>query len=494
MNLTKVLFALFGCCCLLAPTLAFPSSVVAKREFDGTVDDVAAAAEFTIEELSFGDWIKIIEDKIDGVINSAKEIGAIAVEKLEQIGQEALEKLVSATGSVEDALDKFVEEILPKIIAKATSVAGSGVEGFEQVATAVVAVLRKLGVKAHNAAVIWVKEHKDILGEALSDLILSKIQEIRNLRVAEFGMYSQSVEYLKEKIMDLMKLAFDEAVILANKIIYVLKTYGIPALKAALEYVEEMKCELGEMVYRMLFNKINAALGIETFDALQTLAFKDWLEAVGGKIKEIIEAGKQVGKDAIDSIKDLGQEALDKLIQASASIKEAKEKFVEQVLPKILEKMKDIAGKGEEGAAKVADAIVGVLKKLGASGLRMAIDWLEKNKGDIGKNIYDKIVAKIEEALNEVGLYGPAPFGLMATAEEYVEAALSSMGRAGYDGAVYLVDKMISFLKTFGVAALRLAEKLVELNKCLIGGYIYGMAMSKIKVAIKAAVISGVVG
>ena len=49
-----------------------------------------------------------------------------------------------------------------------------------------------------------------------------------------------------------MKLAYDEAIVLVDNIIYYLKTFGVPALKAALEYIKEMQCELGEMVYRML--------------------------------------------------------------------------------------------------------------------------------------------------------------------------------------------------------------------------------------------------
>merc|ERR1719315_184877 len=112
---------------------------------------------------------------------------------------------------------------------------------------------------------------------------------------------------------------------------------------------------------------------------IQLLSFKDWLEAVGDKIVGIIEAGKQLGKDAGEAIKNVGQEALDKLIEASKNIQAAKQKFVEQVLPKILENLKLIASKGEAGANKVIDAVVGILKKLGASGLRFAIDWLEKN-------------------------------------------------------------------------------------------------------------------
>ena len=85
---------------------------------------------------------------------------------------------------------------------------------------------------------------------------------------------------------------------------------------------------------------------------LNHLFSQDWLESISDKIVDIIEAGKQIGKDAGEAIKDLGQEALDKLIQASANIQAAKQKFVEEVLPKILEKTKQIAEKGEAAANK----------------------------------------------------------------------------------------------------------------------------------------------
>jgi len=227
-------------------------------------------------------------------------------------------------------------------------------------------------------------------------------------------------------------------------------------------------------------------------DMIEPLSFKDWLESVGDKIVGIIEAGKQLGKDAGEAIKNVGQEALDKLIEASKNIQAAKQKFVEQVLPKILAKLKDLAAKGEETANKVISAIVGILKKLGASGLKFAINWLEENKDQIGKNIYDKIVAKIDEALREIGLQGGiASYGALASAEEYVKNALKKAAYAGYDAAVYVFDKLIEVLKVFGVGALRLAEKLVEMNKCLVGAYIYCMAIKKVKAAIKIAIIAG---
>merc|ERR1712168_152567 len=230
---------------------------------------------------------------------------------------------------------------------------------------------------------------------------------------------------------------------------------------------------------------MESPMDINSLSAMEVLAFKDWLESIGDKIVDIIEAGKEIGKEAGEAIKDLGQEALDKLIEASANIQAAKQKFVEQVLPKIMEKTKDLAEKGEAAANIAINAIVGILKKLGSTGLQFAIDWLEANKVQIGQKIYDKIVAKIEEALRDLGLETASSYDAMEKAEEYVKEAIMKAAYAGYDAAVYLFDKMIEFLKVFGIGALRLAERLGEANKCLVGAYIFGMAMTKVKAAIK---------
>merc|ERR1712198_136421 len=137
---------------------------------------------------------------------------------------------------------------------------------------------------------------------------------------------------------------------------------------------------------------------------LPTLSFKEFLEWVEANIVAIAKIAKQMGKDLSEVIRDLAQAALDKLIKASIDIQAAKKKFVEEVLPKILEKTKEIAAKGTEEAAKIIEAIVGILKKLGASGLRLALEWLEDNKDQINESIFKPIVAKIEAALKEIGL------------------------------------------------------------------------------------------
>lgn len=495
---------------LLAPSGAFPAPE-------------SSEADFKVEQLVFGDWIQTVKNQIDDAFNPAEtqlSIGASLKEKLEQIGQKALEKLVSAATNLEEALDKVVQEILPLLIWKMKSAAATDSAGLEAAADAVLSILKKLGAKALEQAVKWIQQNQDKVGEVLEDLILSKIKGILNggFDVAAFSFTDKAIEYLKEKIVELMKLAYKEAVILADNIIYYLKTFGIPALKAALEYIKEMQCDLGEMVYKMLHNKLNAALGIEdeaylfevksvkSLREIEMLSLKDWLESVVDKIGDIVEAGKQIGKDAGEAIKDLGQDALDKLVQASANIAAAKEKFVAEVLPKIMDSLKALADKGEEVANKVIDGIVVILKKVGSTGLDFAMEWLENNKDELGKNIYDKIVAKIEEALTDIGFEGglvaveyantfaAEEYGMLDTAEEYVKDAIMKAAYAGYDAAVYLFDKMIEFLKVFGIGALRLAEKLVEANKCLVGAYIYSMAMSKVKAAIKAAAIAGVIG
>jgi len=220
---------------------------------------------------------------------------------------------------------------------------------------------------ALRQAAKYIKGNKEKIGTKLADLLLSQIKNI-GYEVATFGFYDTAIEYLKEKIAVLMTLAYEKAVLLAEKIVYMLETYGVPALHKALEYIYQIQCDLGEMVYTMLFSKINAALGISSYGPRP-----DYEGAV--------------------------------------------------ILP-----------------------------------------------------------------------YQVQSFGMLETAEEYIEDAIKRMARAGYDAAVYIIDKMIAFLKVLGLGALQLAEKIVEANKCLIGAYIYGYAMDKVKSAIKLAIISGTIG
>jgi uncharacterized membrane protein len=369
-----------------------------------------------MEVLAFKDWLEAVGDKIKEIIESGKEIGKDAAAAIKNLGQEALDKLIEASANIQAAKQKFVEQVLPKILEKTKDLAEKGEAAANIVINAIVGILKKLGSTGLQFAIDWLEANKEQIGQKIYDKIIAKIEE---------------------------------------------------AL---------------------------AEVGLNPFDALEVLSFKDWLESIGDKIVDIIEAGKEIGKEAGEAIKDLGQEALDKLIEASANIQAAKQKFVEQVLPKIMEKTKDLAEKGEAAANIAINAIVGILKKLGSTGLQFATDWLEANKEQIGQKIYDKIVAKIEEALRDIGLETASSYGAMEKAEEYVKEAIMKAAYAGYDAAVYLFDKMIEFLKVFGIGALRLAERLVEANKCLVGAYIFGMAMTKVKAAIKVAAIGGIVG
>ena len=341
---------------------------------------------------------------------------------------------------------------------------------------------------------------KDLGHEAIAKII----EASANIQVAADRFLDEVLPKILEKTKAIAAEGQEVVDKVVDSIVGILKKLGAKGLQMAIDWLEKNKDQIEQNIYDTIVAKIrealaeiglNPGLDVEAFDVSAALSFKDWLETVTDKIAGIIEAGKHIGEDAAEAIKNIGQQALDELIEASISIQAAKRKFVEEVLPKILEKTKEIAGKGQAGANKVIDAIVGILKKLGASGLRFAMEWLEENKDEIGKNIYDMIVAKIQAALAEIGLKrGIQSYGMMETAEEYIKDALKKAAYAGYDAAVYVFDKMIEFLKVFGIAALRLAEKLVEANKCLVGAYVYGMAMGKVKSAIKMAAIGGIVG
>merc|ERR1712192_293121 len=132
-----------------------------------------------------------------------------------------------------------------------------------------------------------------------------------------------------------------------DSIVAILKKLGAKGLQMAIDWLEENKDQVEKNIYDKIVAKIhealeeiglNPGLDVQAFDGTAALSFKDWLETVSDKIAGIIEAGKHIGEDAAEAIKNIGQQALDELIQASANIQAAKRKFVEEVLPKILEK------------------------------------------------------------------------------------------------------------------------------------------------------------
>merc|ERR1712198_69504 len=303
---------------------------------------------------------------------------------------------------------------------------------------------------------------RDLAQAALDKLIKASI----DIQAAKKKFVEEVLPKILEKTKEIAAKGTEEAAKIIEAIVGILKKLGASGLRLALEWLEDNKDQINEGIYETIVEKIEAALkeiGLKSaldatsYEIQSALAFKDWLEKIGDNISGAIEAGKEVGKQIGDAIKEVGQDALDKLVEISGDVAAAKERFIEEVLPKILAKLSEIAAKGEAKANQVIDALVSVLKKLGAKGLTMAIEWLEKNKDSIAKDIFDKVVAKIEQALAEIGL-GGVPYGMMETAEEYVKDALMKAAYAGYDAAVYIFDKMIEFLKTLGIGALRLAE------------------------------------
>merc|ERR1712198_67582 len=410
----------------------------------------------------------------------------------DEIGQKIYDMIIA---KIKDALADIglrdAKEFLAFDVAQPLSIKdileglGESLEGLKDMIEGLPTLSFKEFLEWVEANIVAIAKIAKQMGKDLSEVI----RDLAQAALDKLIKASIDIQAAKKKFVEEVLPKILEA------IVGILKKLGASGLRLALEWLEDNKDQINEGIYQTIVEKIEAALkeiGLKSaldatsYEIQSALAFKDWLEKIGDKISGAIEAGKEVGKQIGDAIKEVGQDALDKLVEISGDVAAAKDRFIEEVLPKILAKLSEIAAKGEAKANQVIDALVSVLKKLGAKGLTMAIEWLEKNKDSIAKDIFDKVVAKIEQALAEIGL-GGVTYGMMETAEEYVKDALMKAAYAGYDAAVYIFDKMIAFLKMFGIGALRLAEKLVEANKCLVGAYVYGMAMSKVKAAIKMA-------
>ena len=66
------LAAFLSCVFVASPTGAFPAEPASSKSGAFPADS-GVVVEFSVEELAFGDWMKIIEDKIDGGKKRRKE-------------------------------------------------------------------------------------------------------------------------------------------------------------------------------------------------------------------------------------------------------------------------------------------------------------------------------------------------------------------------------------------------------------------------------------
>lgn len=134
----------------------------------------------------------------------------------------------------------------------------------------------------------------------------------------------------------------------------------------------------------------------------------------GGEMDKQIEnkfGSADIKKDILDVLPQLAEGALDRLCQRETNLKAVEDQFINTVLPVLIAVAKKLANQTSEGATKVAELFVSLLRRLGSRAIETAINFVENHEDQIGERLHDFLIQHLQDALAEINFV--RQFGLV---------------------------------------------------------------------------------
>jgi len=332
---------------------------------------------------------------------------------LKKVGAEALEEALAAIENLKP--DVGGKEILDKLVSQIKSAIKdiTGIEAYaSQQTDELKLILIKLtssvadvdaGISADVAVLV-----SELFGlqTALNILQIMKIENpaaasiltIFGLRLtteAEVGLRKTIFEEILERII---AQAQKDPVKVGNLIVTAFKPLGKAALKEMLKNLKKFQVESPSEALEIIIDIVQAAVDGKA----EKYSVFDWLKGIGETIDRVIQEAKAKGQDIVGALGEVAEEALEKIIEAASTLKEVEKRFLDEVLPTLIAKIKALANKTSEAADKVSDMLVSMLRRLGARAIRAALDYVDDHEADIGERLHDFLLQRLQDALAEI--------------------------------------------------------------------------------------------
>jgi len=151
----------------------------------------------------------------------------------------------------------------------------------------------------------------------------------------------------------------------------------------------------------------------------------DWWEQIKSQVGDALEKAEKKAKEILEGIQVVGEDAWEKIKEAAKGLEVAKDKFVESILPKILEALKEVSHEGGAALETAVDGIIDLLKELGVNSLEKALSYIVSHKADIEGKIYEIITAHLMAAIDKA--IGHEAFAFHAVDDDTVKLVLIKM-------------------------------------------------------------------
>merc|ERR1712198_188664 len=175
----------------------------------------------------------------------------------------------------------------------------------------------------------------------------------------------------------------------------------------------------------------------------------DWWEKIKSQVGDALEKAEKKAKEILEGIEVVGEDAWEKIKEAAKGLEVAKDKFVETILPKILEALKEGSHQGGAALETVIDGLVDLLKELGVNALEKALSYIMSHKSDIEAKIYEIIMAHISAAIDKATSH--QAFAFNAVDDDTVKLVLIKMldrcqpMDAAFEASAFLALKPLGF-------------------------------------------------
>merc|ERR1712189_73744 len=115
---------------------------------------------------------------IDNAVSKAKETGKKLADKIAQEFDELMDKVNAVIAPIKTKVIVIMEDLMPKIAAKAKLIIKDAKEVAKQVGSATLKLLKKLGHDGVLIAQKWLEENKDVVEKLIFEFLTEQLPKM----------------------------------------------------------------------------------------------------------------------------------------------------------------------------------------------------------------------------------------------------------------------------------------------------------------------------
>jgi len=256
-----------------------------------------------------------------------------------------------------------------------------------EAAVVVVTTLRPLGFQR----VVRILQDMKIENPVDSDLmeaLIKRVQAVAGVVEAASAVGFCSGRNIFEDILEkIIAKADQDPEKFAKIIIKIYGPFGKDFMQHLMDNLKKMYEEYPKDALRTIIKLLE-----ESLEAPKSEAVVDWM---------LLKPARQ-GRGMLETVKEMAEAWLKQIIESASSLKEVEDKVINELLPKLIESVREVANETSEAARKVSEMVVDLLRRLGSRAIERAIEFIDDHADAVGERLHDFLLSLLQDALAEI--------------------------------------------------------------------------------------------